>query len=630
MEVYIGGKRHRLDPSQSVGKGGEADVYRLDDRTVAKIFKQPDHPDYANNSLEAEGARYRLEEHQTKLREFPRLAGVDVMAPISLVTDRAEKRILGYTMEFVAKAEVLMRWSERSFRGAALENNKVIEIFEKLQRTVQTLHQNWKVVIGDFNDLNVLVDWAGVPFVIDADSFQFGKYLSRMYTERFVDPLHCDPNETRPILKKPHTEASDWYAWNVMLFRSLLLCDPFGGIYRPSDKKKQIPHTARPLPGYRISVFHKDVIYPKPAVPFDRLPDSLLDWFQNVFQGPHREVSRHLLANVRWTACSGCGTEHARPSCPSCQKVAPAAVKETIQVRGKVTSTKIFKTTGEIVFAAWQDNLLKYVYVDQDGRGELTYRREGGRLILLSEPGMRFRWRLNGGRTLFGANGKFYLDEKADSDEKPTYVDSYNSLPIFDANSVHRYWVEEGVLYRDGDYGPVRIGDVLKNQTLFWVSEQFGFGFYRAGELSVAFVFNALTSGLNDTVKLPPLRGNLIDSTCFFTKEMAWFFATMKNGPKIVNRCTVISREGHVVAHLEEDAGTGILGEIRGKCAFGKYLFMVTDEGLCRLEVVGGTIQKTAEFPDAEPFVHSGCHLFPAANGLHVVDRSEIRVLKMG
>jgi hypothetical protein len=121
-----------------------------------------------------------------------------------------------------------------------------------------------------------------------------------------------------------------------------------------------------------------------------------------------------------------------------------------------------------------------------------------------------------------------------------------------------------------------------------------------------------------------------MDSTTFFTREHVWFFATLKKGPKIVTRCTVIDRLGNVEGHLEEDAGSGILGEIRGKCAFGKYLFMVTDEGLCRLEVVGGVIQKTAEFPDAEPFVNSGCHLFPATNGLHVVDRSEIRVLKMG
>lgn len=630
-EVYIQGKKHRLDPAKSVGKGGEADVYRLDDKTVAKIFKQPDHPDYANSSQEAEGARVRILEHQTKLREFPRLAGVKVMSPLSLVTDRAERQILGYTMEFVPKAEVLLRWSERSFRGAKLDNNKVIGIFEQLHKTVETLHRNWKVVVGDFNDLNVLVDWAEVPYVIDADSFQFGKYLCRMFTERFVDPLHCDPAENRPILKVPHNEASDWYAWNVMLFRSLLLCDPFGGVYRPKNKARQIPHTARPLPGHRISVFHEDVIYPKPAVPYDRLSDRLLDWFHKVFEGASREASAHLLEGERWTTCTGCGTEHMRPSCPSCQKAAPAAIKEVTRVRGKVTSIRIFRTTGEIVCAAWQENALKYVYVDQDERGLFNYRRQDGRVVLESGVSFRARWRISGPKVIFGQGREFRVWDSRDSDIDPIHTDAYGSLPVFDANESHRYWVLDGILFRTDDLGPKRIGDVLQNQTLFWVGPTFGMGFYRAAELSVAFVFDALSSGINDTVKLPPLRGHLLDSTAVFTKDLCWFFASMKLGPRIVNRCTVIRRDGQVEGHLEEEAAPDSwMNEIRGKAAVGKYLFAVTDDGLCRLEVENGTIRKSAEFPDAEPFVHAGCQLFPATNGLHVVDRSEIRLLKMG
>lgn len=625
MEVYIQGKKHRLDPAKSVGKGGEADVYRLDDRTVAKIFKQPDHPDYANSSQEAEGARVRILEHQTKLREFPRLAGVKVMSPLSLVTDRAERQILGYTMEFVPKAEVLLRWSERSFRGAKLDNNKVIGIFEQLHKTVETLHRNWKVVVGDFNDLNVLVDWAEVPYVIDADSFQFGKYLCRMFTERFVDPLHCDPAENRPILKVPYNEASDWYAWNVMLFRSLLLCDPFGGIYRPKNKARQIPHTARPLPGHRISVFHQDVTYPKPAVPYDRLSDRLLDWFRNVFEGPSREASTHLLEGERWTACTGCGTEHMRPSCPSCQKAAPAAIKEVTRVRGKVTSTEVFKTSSEIVFAAFQNGLQWVIR-----KGNVYLREPSQEPFVALETGQE-RIRIQGERILFGNNDTLGVYAGNGTLEKLLSVDSYGRLPIFDANEGHHYWCWDGVLYRDGTYGPVRIGDVLKNQTLFWVGPTFGMGFYRAAELSMAFVFDTMESGINDTVKLPPLRGHLLDSTAVFTKDLCWFFASMKVGSRVMNRCTVIRKDGQVEGHLEEEATPDSwMNEIRGKAAVGKYLFAVTDDGLCRLEVGNGTVRKSAEFPDAEPFVHAGCQLFPATSGLHVVDRSEIRILKMG
>ena len=48
-----------------------------------------------------------------------------------------------------------------------------------------------------------------------------------------------------------------------------------------------------------------------------------------------------------------------------------------------------------------------------------------------------------------------------------------------------------GQLLRDSLLGPERIGDVLSGQTQFWVGERFGLGFYRAGSVSVAFVFGA-------------------------------------------------------------------------------------------------------------------------------------------
>src|SRR5262245_42066162 len=108
-EIYIQGKRIRLNPSDSIGKGGEADVYKLDDRTVVKIFKQPDHPDVAGNPAEEDAARQRLEEHQRKLREFPLIVG-RVVSPDALAMDRSGSRVLGYTMRLLQHSEVLLRY----------------------------------------------------------------------------------------------------------------------------------------------------------------------------------------------------------------------------------------------------------------------------------------------------------------------------------------------------------------------------------------------------------------------------------------------------------------------------------------------------------------------------------------
>ena len=167
-------------------------------------------------------------------------------------------------------------------------------------------------------------------------------------------------------------------------------------------------------------------------------------------------------------------------------------------------------------------------------------------------------------------------------------------------------------------------------QTLFWVGPTFGFGFYRAGNLSVYFVFDTNKKGIKDTLKLPPLRGQLIDSTCFFTKEYCWFFSSTQNAGKITNSCTVIRSDGSIVASISGNPNDiPWLSDIRGKCAAGNFLLSATDEGIVRVEPANGTIAVTREFPDTEPFVNAGSNLFASSQGLYVVDGQEIQLLKI-
>src|SRR5204862_3787387 len=120
-----------------------------------------------------------------------------------------------------------------------------------------------------------------------------------------------------PILSRPYNQESDWYAYSVMLMKCLLFCDPYGGVYKPKILPQGIPHAARPLK--RITVFHKDVRYPKPAIPIETLPDELLHYFHEVFEKDRRGVfPTGLIRNFRWTKCRNCQTEHARAACPSC------------------------------------------------------------------------------------------------------------------------------------------------------------------------------------------------------------------------------------------------------------------------------------------------------------------------
>ncbi len=54
MIVYLNGKQHRLNPSDSIGKGGEADIFALGNMAF-KVFKQPNHIDFQGFPHEQQG-----------------------------------------------------------------------------------------------------------------------------------------------------------------------------------------------------------------------------------------------------------------------------------------------------------------------------------------------------------------------------------------------------------------------------------------------------------------------------------------------------------------------------------------------------------------------------------------------
>jgi tRNA A-37 threonylcarbamoyl transferase component Bud32 len=633
VDVYLQGKRISIDPSSSIGKGGEADVYRLDAGAVLKVWKTPDHPDYTGQQSEQEAARQRIELHQQKMRAFPRGLPARVVAPLTLATDRSGKRLTGFTMAPVDNAEALMSFGDPSFRARGLALDAIGQTLADLHRTVEALHAQG-VVIGDFNDLNVLVR-GGEAHLIDADSFQFGAFLCRVFTERFVDPLLCDPAGERPVLGRPYSPASDWYAFAVMVMQSLLCVGPYGGLYRPGNKADKLPQAARPL--RRITVFHPEVLYPRPAVPYRVLPDELLQAFHLIFEKDRRGgFPRALLDDLRFSTCPTCGLGHARAVCPSCQLTPPAALKSITTVRGEVSCARIKKTRGLFLAAAIEQGELLYL-VHEEGQ----FRREDGRVVMSGAPDPFMRFALQGETTLVGRGGQVVALSPAGAPERLA-VDCFRGTPVFAVNGRHRHWLSGGTLLRAGRRDPgattalsgepehEALGEALAGQTLFWVGERFGFGFYRAGQVSVAFVFDAGRAGLKDTVKLPFLGGQLIDATCTFGGNRAWVLLASERAGRRVHQCVVVSAEGVVEAAAEADEGDGSwLGNLQGKCAAGASLLSATDTGLVRVEVEQGALVEKRRFPDTEPFLDQNSRLLAGPTGLYVIEPREIKLLKI-
>jgi H/ACA ribonucleoprotein complex subunit 3 len=176
---------------------------------------------------------------------------------------------------------------------------------------------------------------------------------------------------------------------------------------------------------------------------------------------------------------------------------------------------------------------------------------------------------------------------------------------------------------------PTYLGDLLSSYTHIWVGSRFGFGFYQAGHLRVAFVFDANKPGINDRVQLPSCPGHLTHSACLFSQTDAWLFLTTQNQGQIYHTCAVIGADGTIVATAQAQCGTdhwlatvGQSGE-RG-CAIANALLVPTDEGIIRIDRHPGQLMHTKTFADTEPFVDSNTRLLPAPQGLYGVNAQDI------
>lgn len=98
-------------------------------------------------------------------------------------------------------------------------------------------------------------------------------------------------------------------------------------------------------------MFHPEVVCPKPALHYGLLPDDVLDFLYATFvNDARRPFPARLLEDLRWTGCTRCGNEHARPVCPVCSAGRNQPVFS--RVRGRVTAEEVFATDGLIVAAA--------------------------------------------------------------------------------------------------------------------------------------------------------------------------------------------------------------------------------------------------------------------------------------
>ncbi|MDZ4834120.1 MAG: hypothetical protein SGJ27_10125 [Candidatus Melainabacteria bacterium] len=630
--VYIGKNAVNFHASGLIGEGGEAEIYQLNASTVMKLFKQASHPQYQLKGAAAQAmqaaARARIVEIQRKLPAFPRGLAPHVVEPDRLVYDTAnsKQQIVGYTMPLITPGHSLREYAQRAFRessGIGLET--VIELFAELHKTLICLHQH-DVIIGDFNQFNVLVS-GKTPYLIDADSMQYGGFPCKTFSPRYADPLILRSNSGEVSMVHNHSKQTDWYAFAVLLFECLLFVHPYGGVYKTTNPNKRVSPEERSL--HRISVLDPDVRYPNSALPLSSLPHAVQHFYEQVLTHDFRDIFPLQLllslhpANQSALTVRPNNVIHINKKRPNGATVASTA--------GGAKVRNVFSTSGVVLKVAFDGSSLRYLY-HEDGK----FIREDGRVIFRGGLDPTLKFALSGSSTLCGKGTRSFVFGEDDV-ITPLQAELYRRQePIFDANAENFFYVQNGQLFRHSITRPVLVDDVLPEQTRIWMGSEFGFAFYLAGEFRRAFLFDKLESG-RTLIEIDAVSGKLLDVHCKFSPNYLWVIASVEQNGQIFNRVTTLDKLGRCHGIVEAIEGSGTwMDDIASSCAASfplqsggtrEALLVATADGVVQIESIKGILVETKVYSNTKQHVQPGERLLFTASGLYAWDANSIRLI---
>ena len=292
LRIKVDNWKFRVNSLKKLGQGGEAEIYKLREDVVAKVFLEPDDLQFRDQSGLQKAAEVRIEEMQEKIFNFPKGLPAGFVVPNGALIDK-KKIVFGYVMPYI-KGTGLEKLTQTD---AKLSAEQISSILVSLYNLVTEVHSKG-VVIGDFNENNIIVDKDFVSHIIDTDSSQFGPYLCRNFMPHFVAPelvvgerLENESGGTRRSSKKdpplltlltPHTELTDWYSFLVIAMRLVTWTGPYGGVLDDLDLRERFIE--------RATVFDRRVTYPANARPLNEVPRPLLETFFRFFSKGERFV----------------------------------------------------------------------------------------------------------------------------------------------------------------------------------------------------------------------------------------------------------------------------------------------------------------------------------------------------
>lgn len=287
---YLFENKDPIRLSKRIGHGGEGDVYLIDGKpgVVAKIYHAP-LPIHREHKL-----------RNMLVLSSPKLTDISAW-PINLIKKKDSENIQGIILPFASGHEMHTIYgpTERKLTLPEATWEFLLFVARNLAIAFDTVHSH-KVVIGDVNEKNFMVDQKAIVKIIDCDSFQIPSRNGTPYLCT-VGVEHYTPPELQGLdfSKVQRTVNHDCFGLAVLIFQLLFMArHPFAMVAKDSRIANLTfgESIKRFLYAYGRSASFHGISPPPLTVSTNIVPQSILNLFEIAFS--HTSVNNRPTASV--------------------------------------------------------------------------------------------------------------------------------------------------------------------------------------------------------------------------------------------------------------------------------------------------------------------------------------------
>ncbi len=260
--------------------GGEAFIYPDDEGTAIKIFKS--HVDLPFKTQILAKAIEKDALIQNFNKEHPDIHIVTVSKLLYLKQGSSIK-LKGFTQEFIPDSYKISSLKDREFvKEQKYSLIDIVDILCKVSKAIEFLHSIGGF-IGDLNGGNILIKGNKV-YVIDIDGMSFDDVRNCVYTNMYIYPPSAESNNI--------TMDDDWYSLAIQAFYYMTYSHPFRGVCNNS----KVPANEMERMKAHMSVLgDHNIAAPNISIGWDFLPEDMLNYFLDTFEGTKRESMLSIL-----------------------------------------------------------------------------------------------------------------------------------------------------------------------------------------------------------------------------------------------------------------------------------------------------------------------------------------------